>query len=222
MPETKEVDKKEIELQDKALVVVDMSKEIVINSKADYDQAREFVEVVCVAGIKGVEAYFEEMIDKAMEVKRAAEASRKTIVGRRDQAVEPYKTAKKTVGLRMLTYEDNQKRIEAEIQRKADEAARKIAEDEKVEAAAAAEAEGDTETAEILLNQPTVAAPVQVATETFNRGKNSGISKHYYAEVPTPALLPRQYLIPDMVTLNGLARSQKENLNIPGVIVRWK
>ena len=219
MPEIKE---QEQELQEKALVVVDMAKEIVIRSKDDYDQAREFVEVICAAGIKSIETFFEELVEKVMEAKRAAEASRKAVVGRRDSLIEPYKTAKKSVGILMLKYEDEQKRIEAELQRKADEAARKIAEDEKLEAAVAAEAEGDTETAEMLLNQPTVAAPVQVATETFNRGKNSGISKHYYAEVTNPALIPRQYLIPDMVTLNGLARAQKENLDIPGVVVRWR
>ncbi|MCK4423648.1 MAG: hypothetical protein KAV18_06215 [Candidatus Omnitrophica bacterium] len=216
-----DVKKQEQELEDKALIVADAAKEIQINSKVDYDQASEFVEVVCSAGMKSIETFFKDMIDSVMEAKRAAEASRKTIVGRRDGLIEPYKTAKKSVGILMLKYEDEQKRIEAEIQRKADEAARKIAEDEQVAAAAAAEAEGDTETAEMILDQPTVAAPVQVEKETFNRGKNAGISKHYYADVTNLALVPKEYLIPDMVALNGIARAQKENMKISGVVARW-
>jgi hypothetical protein len=42
------------------------------------------------------------------------------------------------------------------------------------------------------------------------------------ARIVDASLIPPQYLLPDMVTLNGLARTLKEKFNVPGVVAEEK
>lgn len=50
------------------------------------------------------------------------------------------------------------------------------------------------------------------------RGAGKGsVTEHWSCEITNPALLPRGYLMPDLVKLGDLARAQKsEDLGIPG------
>jgi uncharacterized protein with von Willebrand factor type A (vWA) domain len=58
------------------------------------------------------------------------------------------------------------------------------------------------------------AAPVKADMRTFK--------KIYYAEVVNSSLIPREYLMPDMQMLNSIAKEQKEGMNIPGVVAKFR
>jgi hypothetical protein len=58
------------------------------------------------------------------------------------------------------------------------------------------------------------AAPVKADMRTFK--------KIYYAEITDITLIPREYLMPDMQMLNSIAKEQKEGMNIPGVMAKFR
>ena len=113
--------------------------------------------------------------------------------------------------------EDEKRRQAEELERKAanEKNAAKRAEQEAAAAKARAEADKASAKAEERSNQaasvvaPTV-APVEVA-------KGSSVVVRWYAEVTDVNLIPREYLVPDMKLLNGLATKMKDQVKIPGV-----
>lgn len=132
--------------------------------------------------------------------------------------------------MRIRDYHNEQERKRAEahreqmrIEAEAREAARKAAEEERINKAVAAEQAGDTEQAERLMGAPIqakpvyvprVEAPAPVKTETMHMRDN------WRAEVVDKAALPLEFLMPDMPRLNARARIDKENFSIPGAVAR--
>lgn len=117
----------------------------------------------------------------------------------------------------MLTYQraEEQKRIEA--QRVAEDLARK--ERERLAALAAkAEERGDAYKAEQFTERAAVVVAPIVQTQA---PKVAGIStrKYYRPEITDEALIPREYLMPDLVKISKVVRALGSDANIPGVRV---
>lgn len=163
--------------------------------------------------IKGLRKAIEETFGPIVA---KAHATWKEAIAQRKKHDEPLDQAERVVKGQLADYHDAQERIRrAEEQRLRDEAA--------LLEAAEAEAAGDTELAQdILETGPTVAVVVPTSTPQM-----AGISyrETWGAEVTDIKALcehvvktgQTNLVEPNMTALNGLARSLKDTLRIPGV-----
>lgn len=201
--------------------IVAEAKAIVITDAEQHAAAQEFL--TRVAGMsKQVRELFRES-------KAAAHQAHRSVCSLESSLLQPLSRASENVRGKVLSYEQaERRRAEEEAQRKAEEA-RRAEEERRLADAEQAEAEGDHETAEAILEEAPV-VPITVAP-TPKVAKVAGVSRRvrWVAEVDDLLALVNyvaenpewlHLLAPDMAALNGLARSQKDRMRIPGVKVR--
>jgi hypothetical protein len=134
----------------------------------------------------------------------------------------------KSTGLkqRCISWDTEQERLRREEQRRLEEEARKRAEDEQIAAALQAEADGDKESAQAILDEPVFVPPVVVPKAPVQPSRLTAGRENWTAEVTDlPALVRAvaagtaslSYIQPDLVALNQIARAQKSTMTIPGV-----
>lgn len=177
--------------------------------------------------------------DKLDPIVKAAHSAHKMLTTLKNEAIAPLTLARGVIGRKLDAYEAEQRRIAEEKQRAAEAEARRLAEEKALqdaimaeEAAQAAAEAGDDEAAEqmqaeaaAILDEPVLAPVVHIAPEV---AKVNGVSsrQNWKAEVVDEMALIRHVaahpewahlLSPNMVALNGLARSQRDALRIPGV-----
>ena len=161
------------------------------------------------------------------EPKEAAHRAHRSICDRESSLLKPLAEARLIVGGKLGTFEAEQRRRAAEEQRRLQEEARKREEERALQDAIAAEADGATEEAEAILEKPVIAPVIHVAPQI---AKAEGVSarKTYRAEIVDKAALVAYVaahpewiglLEANLPALNGLARSQRTALAIPGVRV---
>ena len=206
---------KEIEVIEKESTdLVVKSQNLVIANQDQYEDAGMFLKTI--KGMqKKVEDSFNPIIEKAHQTHKEA-------IAKRDEHLNPLKGAEKTIKGLMITYANEQERKareeQARLQKLADaEAARqKKILDEKI---ARAEASGKTEKAEELQMQKESVAPIiaPVVTPQIETPKGVSYRDNWTAEVANISLVPREYLIANMQMLNGIAKSTKGTLKIPGI-----
>src|SRR3972149_1146124 len=169
--------------------------------------------------IKEIDATFDPHIKKAFEAHRGLVAEKK-------KHVEPVEEAKRLIKGKRIVYVDWQARI-----RKAEEArlqaeARRLAEEAALRDAITAEAEGRPEEAEAIISEPVSVPIVTIAKTTPSAGVGGAIREVWSAEVYdlhalVAAIVEGKASIgliePNMTALNGMARSLKKNMVIPGV-----
>lgn len=109
--------------------------------------------------------------------------------------------------------EDKRRQDEAETLRR--EQARKDAE-EKLALATRLEVAGMKEQAAAILDAP-VAPTTVVAPAPVVKPAGQAIVENWQARVVDAALIPREYLAPDMVAINKYAKLMKSRAKIPGV-----
>jgi hypothetical protein len=150
---------------------------------------------------------------------------------RLDVRLNPVKDARKALKNRIMAWDDEQERIRREEQRRLDEEARKKAEEETLAMAAQAEAEGDKEAAEALLEAPldvpsSVVPKAAPAASRITAGRTQ-----WYAELVNFMALvkavaegkaPITFLQANMTNLNSRAKADKEHFSVPGVRARNK
>lgn len=84
--------------------------------------------------------------------------------------------------------------------------------------AARAEAKGDSVKAEALREQKAaVFVPAPIVAPKVERTAGIGIRKDWKARVVDPMLVPREFLVVDLVKLGKYARTMKEMARVPGV-----
>jgi len=114
-------------------------------------------------------------------------------------------------------------KAQAELQRQGDEAARKAAEERRLQEAVAAEEAGNTAQAEELLETPVEVAPVEVPTvvvPTLKAEKVAGAGamvERWTFEITDPQAIPREYLTVNEVAIGKIVQALKGQTNIPGV-----
>ena len=81
-----------------------------------------------------------------------------------------------------------------------------------------AEAQGETETADAIINEPAYVPPVVVA-KTLPKVAGMSIRENWTFRIVNPNLIPREYLKVDEVKIGGVVRSLKEQCRIPGIEV---
>jgi colicin import membrane protein len=180
---------------------------------------------------KEIEKLIKATFEKPKEV---AFKAHKEMVAAEKEYLEPIQKALDTVNGKVLAFKAEQDRKAREEAERLAAEARRLEEDRKLHEAAAAEAAGDKEAAEAILNEPT--APVAIAVES-DVAKVAGVGTRstWSAEVhdlkalvkwvaarmdSDPAVLA--YLQPGQVALNKIAQAQRKLMRIDGVVAKEK
>jgi hypothetical protein len=215
-----------------------------ITDQVSLDQAAE-MRLAAVGMLKRIAEVFDPIDRAQIEARRVTIAQRKALE-------DPATFVKDTLGRRMAEYDElvKRQRREAEeaAQRERDRLEREAAaaaeaervrlqseaDQRAIDAAAAAEAAGDTELAErIIAAPPVVEAPPPkpvfmppVAAPRAAVAAGTSFRDNYRAEITNLMALvraiaagtqPLALVLPNQVALNGLARSLKDAMAVPGV-----
>jgi len=208
-------------VEDRAVSVPQQAQAFTVASNADMLRADELLITWRTLEAEVHEA-FDGIVDKAHQAHKEAVAQRK-------RYLEPIEQGRAILKPKMAEWNKEQERIRQEEQRKAEEAARKRAEDEALEMAALAEKVGDNALADAIMEQPITPMPVfvpKLSPKTATR-----FQERWYAEcVDIKALCraiadgkqPIALIEPNMVALNKLAGALKGSMQIPGVVAKSK
>jgi hypothetical protein len=202
------------EVEKEALESIAKARSISITSQEQYDEAAVLLKLVKERQ-KKVKESFDPIVDKAHKAHKEA-------VAQRDKLLNPLLNAEKDYKRLMINY-DNQKKAEARaeqdrLQKLADAEAAKQKKilDEKI---ARAEASGKLEKVEAFQAQKETIIPIQAPVIAARINNPSGVSyrDNWTAEVIDINLVPREYMIVNIQALNGIAKSTKGTIQIPGV-----
>ena len=144
------------------------------------------------------------------------------------QNLKPTKELEDTVKYKLKNYEDikakeaekERMRLEIEKQKKLEEENKRRREEAEQKAKDEAEVMGvDEKEIEVeKIEEATVEdIDVEQPLPTIDKVKGLGIRRNWKARVIDKSKIPIEYLEPNMVALNGLARSLKDKFNISGV-----
>ena len=203
--------------EEQAMTLAEKVQALVIASNEDRISAEEM--------IQGAKALEDAIFAERDPVCKETHALWKKQVARRDSALAPLQDARKIIKQKCIAYDSEMERIRQAEERRLQEEARKRAEEEALSAAAQAEAEGDKETAEAILEAPLDVAPVSVPKSSPAPSRLTAGREIWSAEVTNLMALvkavaegkqPIAYLLPNMTALNGQAKSLKQHMAIPG------
>lgn len=158
---------------------------------------------------------------------KASYQAHKSMTKLRREFQSPYVAARAVLGPRCQKYERDERERAEQERREREQAARKAEEERLLAEAAAAEEAGDAEqAAEILDEAVTIEAPVIVAEPEVAKVEGTTRVTRWRGEVADKLVLIRyiaehpewsHLLVPNMPAVNGLARSQRGELRIPGL-----
>ncbi len=177
---------------------------------------------------KFIEGVFAPMKESAKETKDAATKTYKEVNDLIEKATAPCERVKEIYGQKGVVYTQEQERIRAEEARRRELAAKKEAEDRALAEAQHAEAMGDKETANAILNEgavmdippPPVQAVPQAAGIRFTEYWSAkGIDLLTLVKEIAAGRQPIAYVMFNDMALNQTARAQKGAMRIPGVQV---
>lgn len=199
------------EVQTNALTIPDQAKAIAVTDADSYIRAGELWNDIR-AMRKKVADTFDPMIAHWHTGHKLALKKKSEIDG-------PLETAEKFTKKQMNVYDAEQERIRKIEEARLQEEARKREEEARLAAAIEAEQAGAKEEAAQILDEPVYVAPVVVpkATPKVAGGPVFRTVKKF--RIVNESLIPRQYLIPDMVKLGGVVRALGKTANIPGIEV---
>lgn len=210
------------QITENALAIVNQAKDIVIITVDDYS----FADLM----LKEVKGWIKTLDDEEKKITRPLLEG---IENARALFREPKQRAndvKNILSTRMVDWAEEQKRKEREEERKLQEIARKRAEEEALQQALEAEAAGEKEEAQKIIEEPVYIPPIKVVSEV-PKSKESHIRETWSAEIidimalvisiaegktDIQAIEPN-HLIKNHPFLNTLATRYNKTLNIPGV-----
>ena len=210
-----------IEIEESALSIPAQAQAFRIVSNGDYKQADDLL-VAWKVIENEIHTAFDPICDAAFKAHKEA-------VSQRKKYLDPIESGRTILKPKMFSYQQEQERIRQEAQRKAEEETRKQAEEIALQAAVEAEAAGNKELAEAIINEPVKAAPVSIpkivpkVATTFRT--------QWYAEVVDFKKLvieiaagrqPITLIEPNMSALNKIAVALKDSMHIPGVVAKSK
>lgn len=178
--------------------------------------------------LKDLKALKQEIKETFGPMKRKTDAAHKEVVAQEKTLLAPIEVAERTVKSQMSGYLQRCDQERRALQAKAAAEARKEEEENRLEYAVELEEAGNTEEARQVLDEPTVEAPPPPVP---GPPKVAGVSHRdkWTAEVTDFAAVvtavaarqaPIAVLTIDQASLNKLAETHKQGLEIPGVKVR--
>jgi poly-D-alanine transfer protein DltD len=201
----------------KALTVLDQANTLMISTMDDYRIAQGLM--------KTVKERIKELTYTRMAQTRPLDESKNKIIAFFSAPLEKLEKAKNYLNKIMVNFTEEQEAKRREEERRLQEEARKRAEYDAIRQALDAEAAGETQEAEQILQEPVYVPPIKV-NSTVPKSKESHVRETWSCEVVDLKALvkaiaegkaPLQAVEADMAFLNGQARSYKQALNIPGV-----
>jgi hypothetical protein len=159
---------------------------------------------------KNIEEYFRPL-------KAAAHAAWKQICNRENEEIEKLTPALKHLDMQMTAYNIEQEKIRKAEEERLRREAEKAEQEARLQAAIEAEKAGQKEEAEAILEEP-VFVPPPIVDKTVPKQAGLAMTTNWEAKIIDEHLIPRQYLMPDMVKINQVVRALKDKTNIPGIM----
>jgi hypothetical protein len=197
------------EVESKALSVVDQAKAVKVVDVESYKFAGELWKGIGDM-IKEVKATFDPICDAANKAHKAATAKRASFL-------DPLESVYKNVKRLMSDYDAEQERIRREEEARLREIERQAEEERRLQEAIALEAQGEQEVAEAVMEAPVYVAPVVLPKSTPKLQGGPVYRTVTKFRVVNELIIPRQFLVPDMVKIGGVVRALKNQANIPGI-----
>jgi hypothetical protein len=192
--------------------VVSQADGITVVDSEDYEMACSFLTLIATRK-KQVGETFDPIVQKAHSTWKEA-------IAQRDKFLNPLSLAEVNVKNKVTTW-----RMEEERKRRAEEdrlsaQLKKEADERAIAEAAALEASGEKELADMVL-QEAASAPPPVVVGMSTVPKQEGIAKRvtWRFEVVDESKLPRELMEPSDIKIGAIVRSQKNLARIPGVRV---
>ncbi len=183
------------------------ARALTIQSNDDYAAADAF-SMGLLALEKAIKADFKPATDAAYAAHKAITAQE---AGHLDKVTE----ARALIRPKLMAWEEHQDNLAADETARLNALAQKEAEDRAVNEAAEAEKNGDTQTAQAIMEAPVQAAPVVLDPVIPKR--QTRIPEAWTYKVTNPAALPREWMCADDKKLSALARSTKGAISVAGV-----
>ena len=180
---------------------------LVISSNETFTLADRF----CVT-LKGLE---NEIISDFAESKKTVALAHKKICAQEKAHLDKVIPPRTMIKQKMSVWQDKQERLRREEEDRQRLEAQKAAEAEALRQAELAQALGNTEEAEAIIQEPVYVAPVVVAPTTPKA--STVIRKMWTFRITNPALVPDQYKIIDESKLRKQAAATGNSIAVPGV-----
>lgn len=217
-PLSKQLDPRAAELEVTALTWPEKAKGVTIADQTSYDQACEMI-----LAIKGLRNEAEE---HHRPIITSAHQTHKLTLAALAKVDTPLAEAERILKASIGGYEQEQRRIQADLERQAREKAeREQAEQLEAQIEEAEAAGASQEEVLAIIEQPMV-APAPIVPQVHTAAKGVSTSKTYKAEVFNLRDLcraiadgkqPTTLIEANMPALNGIARALKGQMSVPGV-----
>jgi hypothetical protein len=218
----------EAKIQQEALTVVEKAALVKITDQASYNFATDLLTKEIKPMRKQWEAYWHGS-DAVPGPIKLAYRSYKSLLDKFNDADKKLEKAESQVKAEILRFDNEQARILAEAQRKAQEEAEALEREKREQEAAEMEAQGvSEEEVEEFIAAPVVAIAAPVAP-TYE--KASGVSRREnwgavvtdlkaLAKAVGAGKVPVDYILPNQSALNARAKADKSTMNVPGVVAK--
>ena len=145
-----------------------------------------------------------------------AHQAHKAILEQQKKTEAPLVEAEGILKTQIKSYIDEVERVRREEERRLQEIARKEEEERRLAEALQAEAEGNKEEAEAILEEPAY-IPMPTVKADIPKVDNRLFRKVWKFKIVDIKKIPIQYLMPDMVKIGGVVRAMKDKTDIPGI-----
>jgi len=152
--------------------------------------------------------FMNPLIDKAHQTHKA-------LTNARGQELVKLLPGKNYLNKEMVKYREEQKKKAEEQAAKLREEQRKKEDELRLQAALEAEKDGDKVTAEAILNETVIVEPVKPIETPEPEGVQFRTT--YDFVIVAKDLLPREYMLPDLVAIRRVVTALKEKCTIPGI-----
>lgn len=189
-------------------------KKAVIKDQLDLTAA-DMIRQEILADLRRIDETFDPLVQKAHEQHKAILAKKKEFTGPRLEALDILKP-------KIAAYIDEQDRIRLQAEREAElkrQEAKKLA-DKAVDKAWALVDKGKSEQAEAVLKEAAVkAGEIEAAAPVVPEKPVAQVSLReiWEPEIVDVTKIPREYMVPDMMSIGKIVRVRKDQTNIPGI-----
>lgn len=192
-----------------ALSVPDQARQIKVVDADSYRRAGEVIVYI--------KALRKKITDTFKPIKQKIDEAKREVLAQERAADLPLMEAENYLSPQIIAFDREQERLRREEENRLREEARKAEEERRMQEALDAEAQGETETADAIINE-TYVPPVVVA-KSIPKVQGMSIRENWTFRIVNQALIPREYLKVDEVKIGGVVRSLKDQCRIPGIEV---
>jgi len=197
------------EVSTRALTIIEQANVLTVKDEEDYVEAGVLWKAIKELKDK-VNETFKPIIEKA-------HAAHKEALAQKAKIFDPLEMAGRLVKGIMESWDRAQEAIRQAEERRLREIARKEEEERRLQEAIEAEANGETEEAEAIIQEEIYVPPIILQKETPKVVGGPVYRTIWDFEIVDEKLIPFEYLQPNMIKIGSVVRSLKSATNIPGI-----